>query len=313
MTIPDSLATACRLAAFGGVFALLAIAEALAPRRRLVASKSQRWATHLSLAALNNLLVRIALPITALETARLATERRWGLLTWVDWPEAAETLLAVLALDFAIWLQHVTFHAVPSLWRLHRAHHADLDLDVSSGVRFHTLEILLSMLIKCGCVVLLGPTVVAVLIFEILLNATSMFSHANIRLPAGLDRWLRLVLVTPDMHRIHHSTRPEETHSNFGFNLPWWDRLLGTYRADPAGEHEQLPLGLPELRDETRCERLDWVLRLPFGSLPAIGDAALGSGDVAASGPTATDAASTEHLMSQDPDGGLAVGDPPAR
>jgi sterol desaturase/sphingolipid hydroxylase (fatty acid hydroxylase superfamily) len=168
----------------------------------------------------------------------------WGLLNHFQVPFAIAVPLAVIAMDFVIWLQHVMVHAVPALWRLHRVHHADLDYDVTTGARFHPLEIILSMLIKFATIVVLGPPVVAVVIFEVLLNATAMFNHGNIRLPAGLDRVLRWVVVTPDMHRVHHSVEDDETNSNFGFNLPWWDRLFGTYRDQPRAGHVGMTIGI---------------------------------------------------------------------
>jgi sterol desaturase/sphingolipid hydroxylase (fatty acid hydroxylase superfamily) len=200
--------------------------------------------------------------------ALLAEERGWGLFANVAVPGWLAVVLSVVLLDLVIYLQHVLFHAVPLLWRLHMVHHADLDFDVTTGVRFHTIEILLSLGIKMGAVVLLGTPALAVLIFEVLLNATSMFSHGNVRLPGWLDRVLRLVLVTPEMHRVHHSARPRETNSNFGFNLPWWDYLLGTYRAQPAEGHEGMTIGLTQLRDERRADRLHWMLVLPFLGRP---------------------------------------------
>jgi sterol desaturase/sphingolipid hydroxylase (fatty acid hydroxylase superfamily) len=182
----------------------------------------------------------------------------------MDLPAWLAVLLAVIALDFVLYLQHVLFHALPFLWRLHRVHHADLDIDVTTGLRFHTLEIILSLGIKAAAIVLLGAPALAVLIFEVLLNATSMFNHANVKLPRWLDVILRLLLVTPDMHRVHHSADARETNSNFGFNLPWWDYLLGTYLAQPAKSHEEMTIGLAELREESRAERLLWMLLLPF-------------------------------------------------
>lgn len=216
---------------------------------------------------MNVLLARIAVPVTAVSSAIIAEKRGWGLLHLVDWPDWLEVVLAVVALDFAIYLQHVLFHAVPLFWRLHLVHHADLDFDVTTGVRFHTLEILLSALIKLAAVILIGVPAIGVLAFEVLLNATSMFNHSNIRLPEWLDRVLRLVIVTPDMHRVHHSVVPRETNSNFGFNLPWWDRLLGTYRAQPEEGHVEMEIGLSPLRDERQVDRLPGMLLLPFSKL----------------------------------------------
>jgi sterol desaturase/sphingolipid hydroxylase (fatty acid hydroxylase superfamily) len=205
-------------------------------------------------------------PLSAAAMAALAAARAWGLLNWIEWPAWLELVLAVIALDLAIYLQHVMFHAVPLLWRLHLVHHADLDIDVTTGARFHTLEILLSMLIKVGAVLVLGPPVWAVVVFEVLLNATSMFNHSNVQMPTSLDRCLRLVVVTPDMHRVHHSVIHRETDSNFGFNLPWWDYLLGTYRAQPQEGHEGMTIGLTKYRDEQQPERLHQMLLLPWSN-----------------------------------------------
>ena len=242
----------------------MALWERLAPRRQLTVRKRPRWASHLSLVVLNTIVTRLVVPITAVAAAVVAESRGWGLLHRVEWPEWLEVLLAVLAFDLAIYLQHVLFHRVPFLWRLHLVHHADIDLDVTTGLRFHTLEILLSALIKLAVVIVLGPQAVAVVVFEVLLNATSMFNHSNVKLPERVDPLLRWIIVTPDMHRVHHSILRAETNSNFGFNLPWWDRLLGTYTAQPATPHETMTLGLAHLRDELQVERLPGMLALPF-------------------------------------------------
>jgi sterol desaturase/sphingolipid hydroxylase (fatty acid hydroxylase superfamily) len=252
-----------RLGCFGGVLLLMALWEVLAPRRRLTVSRPVRWSNHLGLVGLNSLAVRFLIPLGAVGTALLTQEHGWGLLNNVALPAWLSVVLAVVALDFFIYLQHVLFHAVPLLWRLHMVHHADLDFDTTTGVRFHTLEILLSMGIKMAAVVLLGAPALAVVLFEVLLNATSMFNHGNVWLPRWLDRVLRLVVVTPEMHRVHHSINPRETNSNFGFNLPWWDFLFGTYRAQPAGGHEGMTIGLAQFRD-VWVERLHWLLALPF-------------------------------------------------
>ncbi len=252
-----------RLSCFALVLAVMALWEALAPRRRIVAVKSQRWFSNLALVVLNSVLVRFLLPLGVVETAVLAQNRSWGIFQNVSVSDWLAVPLSIIALDFAIYLQHVMFHSVPLLWRLHMIHHADLDMDVTTGIRFHTVEILLSTGIKMAAVVVLGAPPLAVILFEIFLNATSMFSHGNVRLPRGLDRWLRLVVVTPDMHRVHHSTIVTETNSNFGFNLPWWDFLFGTYRRQPAAGHEAMTIGLAHLQDE-RVERLPWMLALPF-------------------------------------------------
>ena len=188
----------------------------------------------------------------------------WGLLNHFQVPFWIAVPIGVIAMDFVIWLQHVMVHAVPALWRLHRVHHADLDYDVTTGARFHPIEIALSMLIKFATITVLGPPVLAVVIFEVLLNATAMFNHGNIRLPVALDRVLRWVVVTPDMHRVHHSVEDDETNSNFGFNLPWWDRLFGTYRAQPRAGHELMTIGIHGHRDPHEVARLPGMLMLPF-------------------------------------------------
>jgi sterol desaturase/sphingolipid hydroxylase (fatty acid hydroxylase superfamily) len=253
-----------RLGCFAGVLALMALWEALAPRRRRTVGLGLRWASNLGLAALNTLAVRFLVPLGAVAAALLAQERGWGVLNNLEIPAWLAVALAVVTLDLIIYLQHVMFHAVPLLWRLHMVHHADLDFDATTGVRFHTLEILLSMGIKIAAVVLLGAPALAVVAFEVLLNATSLFNHGNIYLPRWLDRLLRLVVVTPEMHRVHHSVIPRETNSNFGFNLPWWDFLFGTYRAQPAAGHEDMTIGLEQVRDEKQADRLHWMLLLPF-------------------------------------------------
>jgi sterol desaturase/sphingolipid hydroxylase (fatty acid hydroxylase superfamily) len=242
----------------------LALWEALAPRRGLTVGRPLRWLSNLGLVAINTLAARLIAPAGAVGIAWLAQERGWGLLNNIDLPAWVAVPAAVVVLDLAIYLQHVMFHAVPLLWRLHLVHHADLDFDVTTGVRFHVLEILLSLGIKAAAVVLLGIPVLGVLIFEVLLSATSLFNHANVRLPAWLDRMLRLVVVTPEMHRVHHSAIPRETNSNFGFNLPWWDWLFGTYRAQPEAGHANMTIGLSAFREERVVDRLHWMLLLPF-------------------------------------------------
>jgi sterol desaturase/sphingolipid hydroxylase (fatty acid hydroxylase superfamily) len=253
-----------RLGCFLGVLIAMAGWELFLPRRALVVQKPWRWASNLSLVALNAGLARALIPITAAAAALVADARGWGLLQLVHWPFWLEVALAVAAFDLAIYLQHVMFHAVPLLWRLHMVHHADLDFDVTTGLRFHTLEILLSALIKLAVVLVLGPPVVAVVAFEVLLNGTSMFNHSNVKMPLWLDRLLRWFVVTPDMHRVHHSAIHRETNSNFGFNLPWWDYLLGTYRPQPQDGHEQMRIGLTTFSDERQVDRLPGILLLPF-------------------------------------------------
>lgn len=252
-----------RMGAFAGVFAAMMIWEILAPRRTPSVSKGYRWANNLGIVVLDSLLLRLLFPAAAVGVALFAETRGWGLFQLPDWPFWLEVALSVILLDFAIWAQHVLFHAVPTLWRLHRMHHTDVDFDVTTGLRFHPIEILLSMIIKAGVIVMLGAPALAVLIFEVLLNATSLFNHGNVRLPRTLDRVLRWVVVTPEMHRVHHSWYPNETNSNFGFNLPWWDRLMGTYRDQPRDGHEAMTIGINQFRERADL-RLDRLLIQPF-------------------------------------------------
>jgi sterol desaturase/sphingolipid hydroxylase (fatty acid hydroxylase superfamily) len=253
-----------RLGFFFAIFALVAVLEILVPRRRaLIDAKAARWRRNLTLLALNPLSVRMVFPILPVAMALLAAERHWGLLNNVDLPGLLEVFLGVVVLDFSIYLQHVLHHAVPALWRLHMVHHADLDFDLTTGLRFHPIEIVISMGVKLITIVALGPPALAVLVFEVLLNATSMLNHSNIRIPISIDRILRLFVVTPDMHRLHHSVIIRETNSNYGFNLPWWDRLLGTYRDQPAAGHEGMTIGLSQFQDPQRLT-LSRLLILPF-------------------------------------------------
>jgi sterol desaturase/sphingolipid hydroxylase (fatty acid hydroxylase superfamily) len=237
-----------RLAAFLGILAAMALWEAAAPRRRREIPRVIRWTNNLALVVLDTAILRLTFPILAVGLAVMAEERGWGLFNNLDAPAWVAVIVSMLLLDLAIYLQHVIFHAVPGLWRLHRMHHADLDFDATTGLRFHPVEILISMGIKLAMVAALGPPAVAVLLFEVLLNATALFNHANIALPHSVDRVLRWIVVTPDMHRVHHSVDPRETNSNYGFNLPWWDRLLGTYVAQPAKSHEGMEIGIEQFR-----------------------------------------------------------------
>jgi len=241
-----------RLAFFLGVLAVVAAWEVIAPRRALTDSKGRRWFANLSLVVIDTTVIRFLLPVLPVGMALLCRERGWGVLNILMLPDWMEIVLAVVAFDFVIYLQHALFHFLPTLWRLHRMHHTDLDIDVTTGNRFHPLEIVISAGIKLAAVALIGPSALAVVVFEVLLNATSQFNHGNIRIPEALDRWLRLVVVTPDMHRVHHSILSRETNSNFGFNLPWWDRLCGTYRAQPEAGHGGMTIGLKEFRDPKR-------------------------------------------------------------
>jgi sterol desaturase/sphingolipid hydroxylase (fatty acid hydroxylase superfamily) len=255
---------AIRLGFFFSVFAAIAAWEIRSPRRVLSVSKAQRWLNNIGLVFLNTVLLRLLFPAAAVGVAALASANGWGLLNIHPLPLPVAVVIAVVVLDFVIYLQHVMVHAIPALWRLHRVHHADLDYDVTTGARFHPLEIILSMLIKFAAILVLGPPVVAVIIFEVILNATAMFNHGNIRLPAKVDRVLRWFLVTPDMHRVHHSVEDDEANSNFGFSLPWWDRLFGTYRDQPRGGHEGMTIGIHHYRDAAQVDRLPGMLWLPF-------------------------------------------------
>jgi sterol desaturase/sphingolipid hydroxylase (fatty acid hydroxylase superfamily) len=252
-----------RLGFFFGIFTLIALLEWLAPRRALTTPKAGRWFTNLAIIALNPISVRLVFPVLPVGMALLAADRHWGLLNIMALSYWLKVVIAVIILDLSIYLQHVLHHAIPILWRLHMVHHADLDFDVTTGMRFHPIEIVLSMAIKLMTVAALGPPALSVLIFEVALNATSMFNHSNIHVPQPIDRVLRLLLVTPDMHRVHHSVIIRETNSNYGFNLPWWDRLFGTYKAQPDQDHEEMTIGLSQFRDPKRLT-LPRLLTLPF-------------------------------------------------
>ncbi|MBR9652721.1 sterol desaturase family protein [Thalassovita aquimarina] len=260
-----------RLAAFLGVLAVMMIWELAAPRRRRDIPRVIRWTNNFALVVVDTIILRLSFPILAVGLAMLAEERDWGLFNVIDVPGWVAFTGSILLLDLAIYLQHVMFHAVPGLWRLHRMHHADLDFDATTGLRFHPVEILASMAIKLAVVGALGAPAVSVLLFEVILNATSIFNHSNIGLPAGVDRALRLFLVTPDMHRVHHSVDPRETNSNYGFSVPWWDRLLGTYVAQPAKGHEGMEIGIEQFRTR-RDLWLDRMLIQPLRG-PASGHA----------------------------------------
>lgn len=253
-----------RLGFFFGIFALMALWEVLSPRRKLVTSKPVRWANNIGLVVFNSFLLRLIFPAAAVGMALFAQEQGWGLFNYYQVPFWLVVLVSVVAMDFFIYLQHIMVHAVPALWRLHRVHHADRDFDVTTGARFHPLEIILSMLIKFAVIMLLGAPVVAVVIFEVILNATSMFNHGNVRIPGAVDAVLRLFIVTPDMHRVHHSIEDDETNSNFGFNLPWWDRLFGTYRAQPRAGHEAMTIGIRTFQTDKWCSWLPGMLAIPF-------------------------------------------------
>jgi sterol desaturase/sphingolipid hydroxylase (fatty acid hydroxylase superfamily) len=252
-----------RVGSFLPAFLLVAMWEILSQRRPLTTSKKKRWINNLGITFLNPLVLRVVFPVLALDMAVIAQNQRWGLLNTFDPPYWVAVVIGIVLLDLTIYLQHVMFHAIPILWRLHMVHHADLDYDVTTGLRFHPIEIVLSMVIKLSVVVVIGPPALAVIIFEIVLNSAAMFNHGNIRLSLKIDEILRYFIVTPDMHRVHHSVIIRETNSNFGFNLPWWDRLFGTYRSQPVKGHEGMTIGLSQFRDAKRLT-LPWLLILPF-------------------------------------------------
>lgn len=260
-----------RVAAFAAAFLPLAAWESAAPRRRLNLERRWRWPHNLALVVVGTLLLRALFPLAAVGAAALAAQAGWGLLNRLPLGGATAFIVTLLALDLAIWAQHWLFHRVPLLWRLHRMHHADLEFDATTGLRFHPVEILLSMAIKLAVVGALGAPPVAVLAFEVILNAAALFNHSNVRLPERVDRLLRLVLVTPDMHRVHHSVDPRETNSNYGFSVPWWDRLLGTYVAQPARGHDGMEIGIEQFRTR-RDLWLDRMLLQPLRG-PARGHA----------------------------------------
>ena len=252
-----------RLGCFFGIFMVMALWELAAPRKLLTSSKSVRWLSNLSITFLNTFLVRVIFPLMAIDVAFISAERGWGIFNNVGVPGIAAGIICVITLDLVIYAQHVMFHLVGPFWRLHRMHHTDLDIDLTTGSRFHPVEIILSMIIKMATVVLLGAPAWSVLVFEVLLNGTAMFNHANAYIPLGLDSVLRLFFVTPDMHRVHHSPIIKETNSNYGFNLPWWDRLFGTYIAQPAMGHTDMKIGLANYRDPKKLT-LPWMLIIPF-------------------------------------------------
>ena len=252
-----------RLSFFLGIFLVMALWEVIAPKRKRTTSKGVRWTWNLGLTILNPLVVRLVFPVLAVTVAIKAREQGWGLLNLHDLPYWVSFSLSIVLLDMVVYLQHLMFHAVPLLWRLHMVHHADLDYDVTTGLRFHPIEIIISMLIKMSAVAVLGPPVGAVVAFEVILNGMAMFNHGNVGLPKSFDRILRLLVVTPDMHRVHHSIYPTETNSNFGFNLSWWDRIFGTYTAQPKDGHLGMTIGLRQFRNTAQVT-LPRLLTMPF-------------------------------------------------
>lgn len=252
-----------RLGVFAGIFLLMAALEIAIPRKERVLPKGMRWFTNISLVIVNTLALRLVMPILAVGMADYAAARGWGLLAFVDFPMWMEIIIAFVILDMLIYVQHVAFHKVPILWRFHKVHHADRDLDVTSGARFHPIEAVLSMAYKLLCVALVGPAAIAVFLFEVILNASSMFHHANIRIPENIDKLVRWGIVTPDMHRVHHSVRVSETNSNYSFFLTLWDRLFRTYVAEPKDGHREMTLGLDEYQTEQPAN-LGWAMVVPF-------------------------------------------------
>ena len=263
LSIDPGTESAARLIVFCSVLAVMGLWELFLPRRDLVAPKARRWLTNFAIVALDTAVVRILFPVVAVGIAAEVSLRGWGLFGLLDWPVWLEVVLCVVILDFAIYLQHVASHKIPILWTLHKVHHADRDIDVSTAIRFHPIEIALSMVWKFAVIAAIGPSPMAVFLFEVLLNGTAMFNHANVRMPLGLDRIVRLFVVTPDMHRVHHSVVHRETDSNYGFNLSIWDRLCGTYIDQPSAGHDAMTIGLDEYQDMGPT-RLGWSLMLPF-------------------------------------------------
>jgi sterol desaturase/sphingolipid hydroxylase (fatty acid hydroxylase superfamily) len=252
-----------RVGSFFSILILIALFEFFFPRRKLIKSKLRRWITNLSLVIFNTFLLRILLIISAEKMAYIAQSKNWGLLNIVELPVAISFLLGILLLDLIIYFQHQIFHLVPILWRLHRVHHLDMDLDVTSGLRFHPLEIILSMLLKFAVIIALGISPISVLVFEVILNSAAMFNHGNFYIPIKLDKFLRLFIVTPDMHRVHHSTDYKESNTNFGFNFPWWDRIFKTYLSQPVKGQIGMDIGIKDIRDG-KTFSLSWLLISPF-------------------------------------------------
>jgi len=263
MSFLEQYESIVRLSSFAGIFLIMAMLEIAMPRKQRVLGKGQRWFTNISLVIVNTLALRLIMPILAVGMANYAAGQGWGLLVLVNMPIWVEIIVAFILLDMLIYAQHIAFHKVPVFWRFHKVHHADRDLDVTSGARFHPIEAVFSMAYKLLCIALIGPAAFAVFLFEVVLNAASMFNHANVRLPLGLDRLLRLFIVTPDMHRVHHSVIERETNSNYSFFLTIWDRMFRTYTAQPEKGHDGMTVGLSEYQD-SKPANLIWSLLVPF-------------------------------------------------
>jgi sterol desaturase/sphingolipid hydroxylase (fatty acid hydroxylase superfamily) len=282
-----------RLGAFVAIFSTMAVMEILRERRELQTSKGQRWATNIGIIVTDSVVLRFVFPMGAIGVGYLAGDLGWGLFNVVSVPFWLAVVASFVLLDFVVWLQHVVFHAVPALWKVHMMHHADLDFDVTTGTRFHPIEMVISMGIKAAAILLLGAPVFAILLFEVLLNGTSMFNHANLDIPRPIDRVLRLFVVTPDMHRVHHSAEPKETNTNFGFNVPWWDYLFGTYRDQPEEGHHGMTIGLEQIRDPEKNTYLH-LLVLPF--VDPAGDYDISSREIETPGEQMEDEESTEEV-----------------
>ena len=253
-----------RLSVFFGVLIVMGAWELIAPRRVPMISKAYRWANNLGLVLLNGLAIKLVFPIASTAMALLAFQNHWGVLNYIEIPTFLSNIIFIIVMDLVIYLQHIMVHAIPLFWRLHRVHHADLDYDTTTGARFHTLEILLSMCIKLIAIVLLGPSVLAVVLFEIILNATAMFNHGNVKFPKMVDKILRYFIVTPDMHRVHHSIEEDETNSNFGFNISIWDRIFGTYREDVRAGQVAMIIGIKNIREPKETNSILGMLNIPF-------------------------------------------------
>jgi sterol desaturase/sphingolipid hydroxylase (fatty acid hydroxylase superfamily) len=255
--------TLVRLGFFAAIFFIVALGEKIAPRRNLLKSRFKRWISNLGMQIIDVVVLRLVFPVFPVGLAVICAQRGWGLLNYYPITPLPALIIGVLALDFVIYLQHRMFHFVPVFWRVHMVHHTDEDIDVTTAVRFHPLEIILSLLFKIAAVAAIGAPPLSVLIFEVMLNGASMFNHGNIRIPLYFDRVIRMVLVTPDMHRVHHSVVVRETNSNYGFSFSWWDRLFGTYKAQPQEGHDKMKIGLNGYHDD-RSLKLSALLTMPF-------------------------------------------------
>jgi sterol desaturase/sphingolipid hydroxylase (fatty acid hydroxylase superfamily) len=252
-----------RLGFFATIFFVVAIGEKIAPRRLVLKSKKKRWISNLGMQIIDVVVLRLIFSLFPVGVAVICAQRGWGLLNYCQITPPLAIISGVLALDFVIYFQHRMFHFVPLFWRVHMVHHTDQDIDVTTALRFHPLEIILSLLIKFAAVAAIGAPPLSVLIFEIMLNGAAMFNHGNLRIPLFFDRIIRLVLVTPDMHRVHHSVIVSETNSNYGFSFSWWDRIFGTYKAQPQHGHDKMKIGLDGYHDD-RSLKLSALLTMPF-------------------------------------------------